>query len=66
MTKYMTLGGKVDGLFMWLASIASCLYLNLVYDSGIWTTRASENPDLRDALVVITEHHLLAAATENK
>ena len=66
LTKYTTLGGKVDGLFMWLASITSCLHLNLVHDSGIWTTRASENLDLRDALVVTTEHHFLAAATENK
>ena len=62
----MTLGGKVDRLFVWLASIASHLHLNLVHDSGIWTTRASKNPDLRDALVVIIEHHFLAAATENK
>ena len=66
LTKYTTLGGKVDELFVWLAIIASQLHLNLVNDSGIWTTRASENPDLRDTLVVIIEHHFLAAATENK
>ncbi len=46
LTHYSTLGQKVDGLFIWLASVVIRYYLNCVYDNGVWTSCASETPDL--------------------
>ncbi len=43
---YSMLGQKVDGLFVWLASIVIRYHLNCIYDNGVWTSHASETPDL--------------------
>ena len=61
---YSTLGQKVDGLFIWLASVVTRYHLNSIHDNGIWTSHASETLDLRDALLVITEMQFLAAKSQ--
>ena len=63
--QYLTLGLKVDGLFIWLATIAMCLYINYVHGNGIWTLHASESLDMHDALVVFTETYFLASKTHH-
>ena len=39
-------------------------HLNFVHDNGVWTTRASEKADMRDALIVDTEKHFLVAPSQ--
>ncbi len=63
--QYSTLGLKVDGLFIWLATIAMCLHLNYVHSNGIWMSCASESPDMYDVLVVFTETHFLMSKTHH-
>ena len=65
LTYYSTLDFKVDGLFVWLATIAMCTHLNYVHSNGIWMSHASESLDMCDALVVTTDMHFLAAKSQN-
>ncbi len=58
---YSNLGAKTDGLFLWLATIATKTHLNFVHQNRVWTSHASEKPDVHDALIVTTHSHFLAA-----
>ena len=55
----------MDCLFVWLATIVTRLHLNFVHSNGIWSSRASEKPDMRDALVMHIEGHFLSACSQN-
>ncbi len=56
----------MDGLFVWLATIATHMHLNYVHFDGVWTSRASDSPNLQDKLVVTTQMHFLAAKAKNQ
>ncbi len=62
---YSMVGCHVDGLFVWLATVVTCLHLNFVHANGIWSSRASEKLDMRDALVMHVEGHFLSAHSKN-
>ena len=62
---YSMVGCYVDGLFVWLATVVICLYLNFVHANGIWSSRASEKLDMRDALVMHVEGHFLSVHLKN-
>ncbi len=62
---YSNLDNKVDGLFLWLATIATKTHLNFVHQNRVWTSHASEKPDVWDALIVSTQTHFLAARSQN-
>ncbi len=61
LARYVTMGSMVNGLFVWLATIATRTHLNYVHNDGIWTSHTSENPDIRDAVVLYTEKYFIAA-----
>ncbi len=65
LTHYSTIGSKVDGLFVWLATVVMHTHLNFVHDNGVWTTCTMEKADMRDTLTVDTEKHFLATPTQN-
>ena len=54
-------GCPVDSLFIWLASVVMQTHLNFVHESSIWTSRASDCPDMMDAAVLYSESGFLAA-----
>ena len=49
----LNLGSKIDGLFLWLASLAAGIHLNIIHSNGVWTTRTGI-PNLQDLSVAIT------------
>ena len=55
--RYSTRGMTVDGLFVWLGTVACKQHLNLVHSNGIWTTQSLENPDLYNTTVIFSEHY---------
>ncbi len=57
---YSTIGSHVDGLFVWLASVATRFHINFVHQNGIWSSCGSEVPDLRDAMVMHVEGHFIS------
>ena len=57
----LNLGSKIDGLFLWLASLAVGIYLNIIHSNGVWTTRRTGIPNLQDLSVAITLGGFLVA-----
>ncbi len=57
LSRYSICGMTVDGLFVWLGTVACKRHLNFVHSNGVWTTHSSEHPDLRDATVCFLEHY---------
>lgn len=58
---YSESGKTVDGLFLWLASVALCIHVNLVHDSNAWTSCAADTVNMMDATIVFTEAGFLSA-----
>ncbi len=52
MTKVVNRKSVVDGLFTWMAAVSQNCHLNILYMTGIWTTRCSEITVLTDPTVV--------------
>ena len=63
--QYLSCYSKIDGLFLWLATIAMKTHLNFVHQNGVWTSHASEKPDVQDALIVTMHSHFLATELQN-
>ena len=55
------LGSKIDRLFLWLASLAADIHLNIIHSNGVWTTRKTGIPNLQDPSVAITLGGFLVA-----
>ncbi len=53
----------MDGLFLWLASIALCTHVNFVYKSTAWITRSSDVINCMDTTIVFGEHSFLVATS---
>ncbi len=62
---YTTQDPLVDGLFLWLATTAFCTHLNYIHDSNVWTSRGSEKPDMRDAVILFTEKYFIMVPSVN-
>ncbi len=55
----------MDSLFVWLATVVTRLHLNFVHSNSIWSSRASEKPDMRDALMMHVEGQFLSVCSQN-
>ena len=62
---YTTQDSLVDGLFLWLGTIVMKTHLNYIHDSCVWTSHGSENPDMRDAVVLFIEKYFIAVPSIN-
>ncbi len=56
-----TRGSKIDGLFLWMASLTCKKHINLLHTNRIWSTRKSGIPDLMDPSIAITIGSYLVA-----
>ncbi len=54
-------GSLVDGLFIWLASFAFTVHLNVIHGDGVWTTRQTAVPNFCDPAIVFVLGYYLAA-----
>ena len=66
LSRYVTQGSLVDGLFLWLTTIAFKTHLNYVHSSNVWTSRGSEQPNMRDAVILFTQKYFIAAPSVNE
>ncbi len=63
LTSYSMRGTKVDGLFLWLASISLQTYVNFAHESGAWTTHSSDVINCMDAMIVFGDEVFLIATS---
>ncbi len=65
MTRYLSVcfnvGSPVDGLFMWLASFALSVHLNVIHRDGVWTIRRTAVPDFCNPAIVFVLGYYMAA-----
>ncbi len=64
LTYYSTVDSHVDGLFMWLVTVATGFHLNFVHTNGVWSSCASESPDMQNAVVMHIEGHFISAPSQ--
>ena len=61
LTWISNLGSKIDGMFLWMASLVCERHVNLIHANGIWTTRHTGVLDLCDPAIAITIGGFLVA-----
>ncbi len=54
----------INGLFVWLMTVATGFHLNFVHTNGVWSSHASENPDMCDAIVMHVEGCFVSALSQ--
>lgn len=54
-------GSPVDGLFIWLASFAFSIHVNVIHRDGVWTTRQTTIPDFYNLAIVFVLGYYMAA-----